>query len=58
MELSETLEGSLQIKKILEQHNSMYKPMYKNIQEIFRILWKALDSSHAFHNSVKMCGHL
>ena len=58
MELSETFEGSLQIKKILEQHNSMYKPMYKNIQEIFRILWKALDSSHAFHHSVEICGLL
>ena len=39
-------------------HNSMYKPMYKNIQEIFRIFQKALNSSHAFHHSVEMCGLL
>ena len=39
-------------------HNSMYKPMYKNIQEISRILQKALDSSHAFLQSVEMCGFL
>ena len=39
-------------------HNSMYNPMYKNIQEIPRILQKALDSSHAFHHSVEMCGLL
>ena len=39
-------------------HNSIYKPMYKNIQEIPRILQKAFDSSHAFHHSVEMCGHL
>ena len=34
MELFGTLEGSLQMKKILEQ----YKLRYKNIQEIPRIL--------------------
>ena len=38
-------------------HNSMYKPMYKNIQDISRILQKALNSSYAFHHSVEMCGH-
>ena len=37
-------------------HHSMYKPMYKHIQETSRILQKALDSSHAFHHSVEFCG--
>ena len=39
-------------------HNSMYQPMYKNIQKISRILQKALDSSHSFHHSVEVCGLL
>ena len=39
-------------------HNSMYKPRYKNIQEIPRILQKSLGSSHTFHHSVEMCGYL
>ena len=39
-------------------HNSMYKPRYKNIQEIPRILQKVLDSSYVFHHSVEMCGYL
>ena len=39
------------------QH-SMYKPMYKNIQETSGILQKDLDSSHAFHHSVELCGLL
>ena len=32
--------------------------MYKNIQETFGILQKALDSSHDFHHSVELCGLL
>ena len=56
MELSKTLEGSLQIKNILELPTLIYVQPY--VQEISRILQKALDSSHAFHHSVEMCGHL
>ena len=56
MELSRTLEGSLQIKKILECPTQFYVQPY--VQEISRILQKALDSSHAFHHSVEMCEYL
>ena len=56
MELSGTLEGSLEIKKILEYPTQFYVQPY--VQEISRILQKALDSSHAFHHSVETCGHL
>ena len=56
MELSGTLAGSLEIKKILEYPTQFYVQPY--VQEISRILQKALDSSHAFHHSVEMCGHL
>ena len=56
MELFGTLEGPLQIKKILEYPTQFYVQPY--VQEISRILQKALDSSHGFHHSVEMCGHL
>ena len=56
MEHSGTLEGSLQIKNILEHPTQFYVQPY--VQEISRILQKGLDLSHAFHHSVEMCGHL
>ena len=38
MELSGTLEGSLQLKNNLELPTQFYVRLYKNIQEISRIL--------------------
>ena len=55
LETWRVLYNSRIIQNIL--HNFIYKPRYKNIQEIPRILQKALDSSYAFHHSVEMCGH-
>ena len=56
MELSRTLEGSLQFMNILECPTLFYVQAY--IQETSRFLQKALDPSHAFYHSVELCGLL